>query len=472
MIALTRLLAHQLRSLVRRGLGWNGRQPQEFLHCRVSNGWLRIDAAMPEIGITYQLPVTTADASLSVPISALAACEGKTDDRITLAPNGKSSVLLAWQDGPIPRQHEAELPKPVKEPSVVAEPEAWTQNSAELLNAFKVAYTVTDRFPTRYALDCLLLRGNKGEIAATDGHQILLQNGFQFGWAEDLIVAATNAFACPVLASDQPVYVGRTNDWVFIRSGPWTIRLKIATSRRYPQIDTICPASNQPHSTLSLADEDRAYLLDTLPRLPGKNEESQPLTVNLNGSIAIQARENRNQPPAEVVLSRSSRSGEPICFKTDRRYLKQALDLGFSELAVYGPQRLIQCVAGHRKYLWAMLHDDSPAASPASATHSDATPASQSVGPPAVAPADKRATPPASVPSTSSPMKTPQPRPPEQTQHNDNPAETSPIAAAVALQQSLRTALADTHALVNSLKRQSKLMQTTLASLKQLQAVA
>ncbi len=56
----------------------------------------------------------------------------------------------------------------------------------------------TDREPTRYALNCLQLRG-RGDIAATDGHHILIQSGFAFPWAENLLVPAKSVLGCQEL---------------------------------------------------------------------------------------------------------------------------------------------------------------------------------------------------------------------------------------------------------------------------------
>ena len=112
---------------------------------------------------------------------------------------------------------------------------------ADLLDALAEAAATTDEGSTRYALDCLQLKGATGEVVATDGRQILIQGGFRFPWDGDLLVRRTPLFAVRELPRDRPVEVGRTDAHVVLRAGPWTIWLAIRADARFPRIEHAIP---------------------------------------------------------------------------------------------------------------------------------------------------------------------------------------------------------------------------------------
>ena len=129
-------------------------------------------------------------------------------------------------------------------------PEAFTTNEPELWTALREATTSTDPNPTRYALSCIQFRGSEGKLIATDSQQLLVQSGFTFPWTEDLLVPASNVFGCRELRSDQPIDVGKTDDWATPSSESlWFIRWnstwrtpRMRTSRNRPQRKTMWAA--------------------------------------------------------------------------------------------------------------------------------------------------------------------------------------------------------------------------------------
>ena len=50
----------------------------------------------------------------------------------------------------------------------------------------------------------LLLHGGSGEVAATDGQQLLVHGGFNFGWTDEVLVPAVPVFGGKELGPDQP----------------------------------------------------------------------------------------------------------------------------------------------------------------------------------------------------------------------------------------------------------------------------
>ena len=89
-----------------------------------------------------------------------------------------------------------------------------------------------------------------------------------------------------------------------------------------------------------------------VPRLPSDDEFNCPVTLDLNGSVAIRAKAADQPRPTEVVLTGSDWSGEPIRINTNRKYLARAVKLGFRELFVYGDNGPMLC-QDEPPYVWA-----------------------------------------------------------------------------------------------------------------------
>src|SRR5262249_49385637 len=144
--------------------------------------------------------------------------------------------------------------------------------------------------PVRFHTHRLQLRGKTGVIVATDGRQLLLQSGFHFPWAEDLLVPATPVFGCKELGQGLPVEIGRTETHVALRVGPWWLHLQIDQEGRFPQAERVLPQPKANGTCWHLHAEDAARLVKELPRLPGKEADGQPVTVDLNGAVVVRAR--------------------------------------------------------------------------------------------------------------------------------------------------------------------------------------
>ena len=60
----------------------------------------------------------------------------------------------------------------------------------------------------------------------------------------------------------------------------------------------------------------------------------------------------------ELVLNRSRYSGPAVCINTNRRFLRRALQLGFSEISTTEVEAPIVCRESHRLYAWQPLNGD------------------------------------------------------------------------------------------------------------------
>ena len=80
--------------------------------------------------------------------------------------------------------------------------------------------------------------------------------------------------------------------------------------------------------------------------------------MDLNGQVIVRAQGHDSKVPTELLLSRSSASGENLRFTTNRNYLVRAIKLGFRELHLYGTGNPVQAQHVNRAYVWAPLGED------------------------------------------------------------------------------------------------------------------
>ncbi len=113
-----------------------------------------------------------------------------------------------------------------------------------------------------------------------------------------MLIPASGAFASNDFSGAEDVLIGRTEDWIIVhlpvgRQGvnSCTLHLKIEKERRFPNIDLQIPTQGSAATTLVLSDDDVDFLLTSTKRLPGVQECNSPVTVDLNGCVAVRAAE-------------------------------------------------------------------------------------------------------------------------------------------------------------------------------------
>ncbi len=489
MITISRQLVKQLRGVFRRLLPRSPSKADQTVQFVASHDGLRVRLHSHNGAAEYRITGTTHAEAFAVTLDALRACEGtRAEEDVTLEARD-GDVVLSWDDRSIPRSILAES-QPVGT-DAPAFPTEFTANSHRLLTALKDAMETTEEDAIRFAINCVQIRGREGCLAATDGAQILKESGFTFPWQEDLLVQCSSVFANRDLPVDQPVEIGKTDNHVVIRLGAWTIWLNIEKTGRFPSIDNVIPDAATATTRLVLSDNDAEYLLGVVPRLPSHDAKHDPLTVDLNGRVAVLAKSVGDSPMTQVVLSNSRRTGAELRWQTNRKFLARAVRLGFREVCLHGPETPPVCRDAHRSYVWALLEAET-----------------------ALAPTDNMVSltsPVSTVAAIAQRQRIPAPR--RHHQHTERTSSrmshnriaatlagsaTSPVngsvpPAGVASDPSdqstsfstvlreaeaVKTSLRDAHGQVSRLivalkrhRRQSKLVQTTLASLKQLQTL-
>jgi hypothetical protein len=283
------------------------------------------------------------------------------------------------------------------------------------------------------------------------------------------------------------VNVGRPGDWLWFDIGPWSFAWTIDKHDRFPDVNHFFSTSLPPVARCRLDARDAGFLLRTLPKLPGNLEQNWPVTLDLNGSVAVRACGDQPEP-TEVVLQRSTRDGDSMRVNMNRRFLLRAVQLGFTEIELAAPNAPARCRDDRRAYVWAVLDAES-AIKPADnairvLSTAGAMPASR------LKPTRRNRTVAMSNNDTNR-EKGPGPALPKPSTDNAGASKVKAvhragrkairqqtpdlIEQAEGLRGSLRELLGKTNDLISALKqqrRQSRLVRSTLASLRELEKVA
>jgi len=470
LITITRRTARLVRAVVRRALGLSGGSGPSILF-QARNDHLRVCAASDDVVAEYRCAGDFDDEQVWVPYECLVACEARNDDPVQFDVRS-GHLTVQWRDSSGPQMVQHEVTENGKREPLRETPHELQRNPPALRQALHHAVMTTEREAIRYAVDHIQLRGETGEIVATDGRQLLIQSGFEFPWQEDVLVPRNLVFGCGDLPGNAPVFVASTGEWVVFRIGEWTFNLKIATDKRYPEVDPLIPRPQDAVARFHLAPGDARFLSKSVLRLPLDDELNEPVTVDLNGCLAIRTKANGQAHPTEIVLANSEVDGNPMRFNCNRRYLVQAVKLGFRHAYLYRPNVPAMFHDERRSYVWALLDPETAIPPDTNAVRVESSAQLDSQDSPTPTRRRKR-------------LKMTEPKPNQQSGSDpnteetaaDNPAENGNgdvIEQAEAVKASLREAASKTSQLITALKRhrkQAKAVQSTLTALRQLQNI-
>jgi hypothetical protein len=358
MLTIPRSLARHVRAVFRRLV-----RKADSGHARIvlqagSDG-LHIRLHHHECFAEYHQAGTYPPEELILPVEAFARFEGRNDAFVSLERTDQGAIRAQWQDGIVPQLAEYEAGDPEKATPFPDPPEQTFSNEPGLWKALAEASQSAEREGVRYALYRIQLRGRTGTIVATDGRQLLLQKGFRFPWTEEVLIPSTPVFACPELPQDVPVLVGRTASHIHFQAGAWTLLLAIDAQRRYHNAEQVIPSLSGPCTRWQIASADAAFLAEALPRLPVGPEDLAPITVDLNGQVAVRARAVGQSRTTELLLARSEASGPPVRFCVNREFLARALHLGLTDIRVVKPDAPLLCQDETRQLVIMSLDKDS-----------------------------------------------------------------------------------------------------------------
>jgi len=226
------------------------------------------------------------------------------------------------------------VPREKQVNTLPSNPPTTVTHSKELLDAIQSASKCTDPNSMRFALGGVCLRGEKSQILATTGTQLLVQEGFEFPWDNDVICPTAKILACKALTEiDSEVLLGYVDSgWVYFSVGEVSLWLR-AIEGRFPKVDQlIVPTENMAY--LEIHPTDATFLLEKLTTLPGKKEENSPVHMILNDMVQVRAYDTSQKSGVTLELTLSTFTGESVNFAMNRLFLKNALQFGCLRIGI------------------------------------------------------------------------------------------------------------------------------------------
>lgn len=267
--------------------------------------------------------------SLTLPMAAMEAVEGSDDGLVTVDETSKSRVTVRWYSRGLPRSQDFDRLHSKASITIPSLPDTFVPVSKEFLRALDDAGRCTTREPKRYALNRIQIRGQAGEIIGTDAYFVFRREGLQLPFKDEILIPALPLFGLPELTNSQLIRIGCTDRHFVIVADEVTIYLAIDREGRFPDVASVIPKTPKP-ATLRLDPDDALFLLDTLPALPGSQDEHKAVTLDLIPGPAgiVRANAECSREVVEVRLNRSSVTFGPVQMVIDRRFLIRMLTLG------------------------------------------------------------------------------------------------------------------------------------------------
>ncbi len=443
---------------------------------------LTLQAQDAELAVSWTIPWAYPADTLIVPTVLLTDASQRTEGEVAIRlQDGR--LRAHWLDRGMPVEQEGDPLAADQLPPFPALPTEWACNPSTIYAALRQAMATTDPDSQRYALGCVQLNGSAGQITATDSRQALIQRGFQFPWSESLLIPARKLFTAEIFTTDTPAEIGRTGSHVALRCGTWTVIWTLETERRFPEVERILPPASAVRTRLQVDPADRDFAAERLSQLPQPDDNQRAVTLDLNGSVAVRARRSAESTPTELILRRSQRVGDEVRLCTDRRYLQRALELGFAEVGITSAEGPIICRDETRQYVWMTLAangtvppGDNPhqvdsletsPTRPRGVQQSASADIAQTVAsPPQSADRNSASRSPHQISSTGKATMT--------IPTESEPDAADPVTQLLALRQQVRTieqSLVTVARQLRARRKQQQLMQSTLASLRQLQTL-
>lgn len=327
MISLPRGPCRALPALARKCVSGRPRGPAPAVVLAARGGTLTVWTGTADAALVYTGATDGGDETQVVPMAVLEAAAGPGGGPVELAVGPKLSGAARFtdRDGPKERPFEAVLPGNQHRPP--DPPDRWHPVPAALLAALHECGRTAARDAGRFALTRVQVQGTAGQVVGTDGRTALIRGGFEFPFADDLLVPAVPVFGARELAAERQVRVGTTATHLVVEAGPWRVFLPRDRAGRYPDVAGAVP--RHAPTAVAIDDRDAAVLSEEVPGLPGGDADHRPVTLAAGpDGVVVRAGDAGSAAVKTVWLRRSAATGPGARAVIDRRVLLRALALG------------------------------------------------------------------------------------------------------------------------------------------------
>jgi len=193
---------------------------------------------------------------------------------------------------------------------------------------------------------------NAHYVMGTDGKHLFSANSFKLDLKEPVFLPHHAFLERPEVRNDGPwslaFQTGDTdNGWLQIRSNRWTFTVK-REDHSMPNWRMVIP--EEPKATVLLGPKAAEFLLDALPKLPGKDDPHQPIRLDLVDKRLLVTAGDRSTPQGTTLpIEDTVVTGADLTITVDRSFALKALKWGLTEMALIdGLSPLVFSAPGRR----------------------------------------------------------------------------------------------------------------------------
>jgi hypothetical protein len=364
----------RFRAAIRRCVAGRPRGLAPPVTLQQNKGGLTLSVVLEETALALHLPGAGGPTEcLVIPFSTLADLDGPGGGIVAFESTENGRVRCRWQDRGEAKELDSEAVPPESQSALPSLAKLHSVDASLLTALHACGQTANREQSGRPALTRLQLRGQAGEIAGTDGRQLLLWGGFALPFREDLLVPAVPIFGGRELAGEQEVRIGRFAKHVALAAGPWMVWLAVDAESKYPDVCSVIPVSS---GKLVIDDADAAAVLQDLQKRP--NSRDEPIVLDLGSRSAVRWPDGTPGRKKPLLLNRSTFTGPATAVHLLPQYVVRALSLGFREMHTASADSPVLFRDARRRYLVANF---GPASTPAtSMADTRALPAPQPSG--------------------------------------------------------------------------------------------
>jgi len=193
---------------------------------------------------------------------------------------------------------------------------------------------------------------NAHYVMGTDGRHLFSANSFRLDLKEPVFLPHHAFLERPEFRQDGPwslaIQPGEHDDgWLQLRSNRWTFTVQ-RQDHSMPNWRLVVPESRT--ATVVFGDKATAFLLDVLPKLPGKDDPHQPVRLDLVDRCLLVTAGDQSTPQGTTFpVEDAVVTGDNLTITVDRTFALKALKWGLTELALIdGLSPLVFSAPGRR----------------------------------------------------------------------------------------------------------------------------
>ena len=356
MITLTRRAARCLRGVLRRSaLGVARTGPIAPLVLEAEGGKLSGRYRYGGIAVEHTSPRPHADSGVvALPLEALADFEGRDETPVAIEATGPRTARARWADRGVPASREYDVPEVGRSPTSPGRPTPGTRRRRRCSTPWPRPRPRPARSPRATASTA----SSSAAAGVRSAPPTAASSSFWAGSPSPGPATCSWAAAPRSRGRNCPATTASTSAWPG-NSSPSAPAPGRSGSRPGPASASLtstapCRPRGPPrHGSASTRRSRGSWPTPRIAR-PGPTTGDAPVTLDLDGRVAVRAR-GESGPATELVLARSSCTGQAARVAMNREYLARAARLGFVEVEVDGPDAPLCCRDGRRSYAWQPL---------------------------------------------------------------------------------------------------------------------